>query len=157
MPYGRSRLTAATQLGDPFLGGLIKGALKFGGKLLGGAVKIAGGFAGLPQIPMQPIQQVLPPPAILFPQQPIARRLPPSQAQIGARGLAGVGPPRPFGAAPKRRRMNPLNVKAVRRSTRRLAAFQREAKKVEKQLRKIAPQRRPSSRRDLAPGHRHIR
>jgi len=44
----------------------------------------------------------------------------------------------------KRRRMNPLNVKALRRSTRRLAAFQKEATKVNKELRKLAP---PSSRR----------
>jgi len=57
----------------------------------------------------------------------------------------------------KRRRMNVLNVKALRRSTRRLAGFQREAKKVEKELRKLAPQTRSRSRRDLGPHHTHVR
>jgi len=57
----------------------------------------------------------------------------------------------------KRRRMNVLNVKALRRSTRRLAGFQREAKKVEKELRKLAPQSRSRSRRDLGPHHTHVR
>ncbi len=51
----------------------------------------------------------------------------------------------------KRRRMNVLNVKALRRSTRRLAGFQREAKKVEKELRKLAP----ASRRRSVPHHHH--
>jgi len=51
----------------------------------------------------------------------------------------------------KRRRMDPLNVKALRRSCRRLAAFQREAKKVEKELRKLAP----PARRRSAPSHHH--
>jgi len=50
----------------------------------------------------------------------------------------------------KRRRMNVLNVKALRRSTRRLAGFNREAKKVEKELRKLAP---PARRR--TPSHHH--
>ena len=50
----------------------------------------------------------------------------------------------------KRRRMDPLNVKALRRSTRRLAAFQREAKKVEKELRKLAP---PARRRSSTSHH----
>lgn len=51
----------------------------------------------------------------------------------------------------KRRRMDPLNVKALRRSTRRLSAFQREAKKVEKELRKLAP----PARRRSSPSHHH--
>jgi len=52
----------------------------------------------------------------------------------------------------KRRRMDPLNVKALRRSTRRLAAFQREAKKVEKEIRKLAP---PARRRSSSAHHHH--
>ena len=52
----------------------------------------------------------------------------------------------------KRRRMDPLNVKALRRSTRRLSAFQREAKKVEKELRKLAP---PARRRSSGTHHHH--
>ncbi len=155
MPYGQSRLTAAQQLGDPFLGGLIKGI----GRVAGGVLGVAGGL--LPG-PIGGIARGLgtllvpkrrPPPALQVLQQP----------RGGIPGFpVSAAPPRPAGkarmpgVAPRRRRMNPLNVKALRRSTRRLAGFQREAKKVEKQLRKIAPQRR-SSRRDLAPGHRHVR
>jgi len=59
--------------------------------------------------------------------------------------------------APKRRRMNPLNPKALSRSTRRLAAFTRRVRSVEKQLRKIAPRSRSRPRADLGPGHRHIK
>lgn len=44
----------------------------------------------------------------------------------------------------KRRRMNPLNPKALSRATRRLSGFTRRVKAVEKQLRKLAP---PSRRR----------
>ncbi|GAG98296.1 unnamed protein product, partial [marine sediment metagenome] len=57
----------------------------------------------------------------------------------------------------KRRRMDPMNVKALRRATRRLAAFDREKKKVEKQLRTIAPRPARRSRRDSPPGHTHVR
>ena len=60
--------------------------------------------------------------------------------------------PGPVGARKKCRRMDPLNVKALRRSTRRLAAFQREAKKVEKELRKLAP---PARRRSSTAHHHH--
>ena len=48
----------------------------------------------------------------------------------------------------KRRRMNVLNPKALSRSTRRLAGFNRRSKAVEKQLRKLCP---PSRRRFSAP------
>lgn len=57
----------------------------------------------------------------------------------------------------KRRRMDPMNVKALRRATRRLAAFDREKKKVEKQLRAIAPRPARRSRRDAPAGHTHVR
>ncbi len=53
---------------------------------------------------------------------------------------------------PKRRRMNVLNPKALRRSTRRLAGFNREAKKVQRELAKLAP---PRSRRSA--GQVHVR
>ena len=52
----------------------------------------------------------------------------------------------------KRRRMNVLNPKALSRSTRRLAGFNRRSKAVEKQLRKLCP---PSRRRFSAP-HRSV-
>jgi len=87
-------------------------------------------------IPSQFIQQQVPTPGV----RGAAQRLIPG----GATG---------FQAAPKkRRRMNPLNVKALRRSTRRLSAFQREAKKVEKELRKLAP---PARRRSSTAHHHH--
>jgi len=155
MPYGRSRLTAAQQMGDPFLGGIIRGIGRVaGGFISGGPLGAVGGLVGaLRGGPPTQIQARRLPPAAMFPQfqqQPVSRRGSP-------RLPAGRPASRLPGDAPRRRRMNPLNVKALRRSTRRLAGFQREAKKVEKQLRKIAPQRRSSSRRDLGPGHRHVR
>ena len=140
-------------MGDPFLGGLVRGI----GRAVGGFVRggplgaLAGVLGGQPQA-VQPIRQA--PPLVLQP-QPVR---PIGTFRAGSPRLAAGRPASRLPGEPgRRRRMNPLNVKAVRRSTRRLAAFQREAKKVEKQLRKIAPQRRSSSRRDLGPGHRHIR
>lgn len=50
-----------------------------------------------------------------------------------------------------RRRMNVLNPRALSRSTRRLAGFQKRASKVEKVLRRLAP---PSRRRAI--GHQHV-
>ena len=155
MPYGRSRLTASAQLGDPFLGGLVRGIGRAaGGFLRGGPLGALGALLPRPGGPPTQIQaRRLPPGPLPFLQQA------PLPASVFPRPRPPTGMPRPTrmpGDAPRRRRMNPLNVKALRRSTRRLAGFQREAKKVEKQLRKIAPQRR-SSRRDLGPGHRHIR
>ena len=153
MPYGRSRLTASAQLGDPFLGGLVRGIGRaVGGFVRGGPLGALGAVIG-----GRPQPQALPPPQILVPRPP-GRQIGLLNIQRGGGATAATrGAPRMPGEPGRRRRMNPLNVKAVRRSTRRLAAFQREAKKVEKQLRKIAPQRRSSSRRDLGPGHRHVR
>jgi len=156
MPYGRSRLTASAQLGDPFLGGIIRGIGRAAGGFLRGGPLGALGAIITPQI-RTPVSAI-PGSGTQFigPPRPTALRQPPRPApgSFNIMGAAGALPGRPVGQ--RRRRMNPLNVKALRRSTRRLAGFQREAKKVEKQLRKIAPQRR-SSRRDLGPGHRHIR
>ena len=160
MPYGRSRLTAAAQIGDPFLGGLVRGiggalggGLRIASRFLPGPIGgIAGAVGGLLRGGGAPsrIQQVLPAPRVLIPTAGIGR--------AGSPRMPGGRPASRIAGEPgRRRRMNPLNVKAVRRSTRRLAAFQREAKKVEKQLRKIAPSPRRSSRRDLGPGHGHVR
>jgi len=152
MPYGRSRLTASAQLGDPFLGGLIKGIGRVaGGFLSGGPLGAIGGLVGaIRGGPPTQITGVRPRGLATGPLPFVA----PRPVSPIPRGMAAA--PRQPGQPGRRRRMNPLNVKALRRSTRRLAGFQREAKKVEKQLRKIAPQRK-SSRRDLGPGHRHIR
>jgi len=152
MPYGRSRLTASAQLGDPFLGGLIRGIGRAaGGFLRGGPLGAVGALLPRPG-GGRPAPAPVAPPASMFPQFPSPIRGRPGSLRLPAGRPATRLPGEPG----RRRRMNPLNVKALRRSTRRLAGFQREAKKVEKQLRKIAPQRR-STRRDLGPGHRHIR
>lgn len=52
----------------------------------------------------------------------------------------------------KKRRMNVLNPRALSRSVRRLAGFNRRSKSVAKQLRRLAP---PSTRRPL-PQHGHL-
>jgi hypothetical protein len=72
-------------------------------------------------------------------------------------GRGGAVPGTLIEAGKKRRRMDPMNVKALRRATRRLASFDREKKKVEKQLRLIAPRPARRSRRDVPPGHGHVR
>lgn len=82
----------------------------------------------------------------------------PGGSPLGPMGGPRAGPAAGMGRSiKKRRRMDPLNVKALRRSTRRLAAFQKEAKKVEAELRKIAPKTRTRARRDQGPGHTHVR
>ena len=49
--------------------------------------------------------------------------------------------------APRRRRMNPCNVKALRRATRRLSSFNKMATKTQRELAKLAPSRRRSTTR----------
>ncbi len=67
-------------------------------------------------------------------------------SEMAVRGVAGfLGP----GEAPRRRRMNPLNPKALRRATRRLSSFNKFAVKTQKELAKLAPPRR------RAPAPRH--
>lgn len=51
----------------------------------------------------------------------------------------------------KRRRMNPCNPKALNRAVRRLAMYHKQNKKIEVQLRKLAP--RPRARRAVAHHH----
>lgn len=64
--------------------------------------------------------------------------------KLGVRGGAGFIGKRPDGSSRKRRRINPLNLKALRRSTSRMAGFDKVADKVRKELSKLAP--RPKSR-----------
>jgi len=52
----------------------------------------------------------------------------------------------------KYRRMNPCNPKALRRAVRRLSAYHKQNKKIEVQLRKLAPPRRAARR--YSPPHR---
>jgi len=148
-------------VGDPFVHTFIGTVLRGAGGLIGGLpgkiATTAGGIIG-GQIGQgaQPVDATI-----------ITQTVPEPTGFPGGfmGGATGTGikktgqrqPGRVKGVA-KRRRMNPLNVKALRRSTRRLASFQREAKKVEKELRKLAPPaRRRSSRRDLGAHHTHVR
>jgi len=50
------------------------------------------------------------------------------------------------GVRRKRRRMNPCNPKALRRAVRRLSMYHKQNKKIEQQLRKLAPPRRAARR-----------
>jgi len=59
---------------------------------------------------------------------------------------------RPVGTRRKRRRMNPCNPKALNRAVRRLSMYHKQNKKIEAQLRKLAP--RPRARRAV-PHHHH--
>lgn len=170
MPYHHRGLSLQAARGDPGFFGSV-------GRFVGGVAKTAVGVAG----------QVLPGPAGFVARQVSARIAPRGAAQVRrqsramarvqipflARGTGrrvipqvsitgGPGPGVRQGetivlGAPKRRRMNPLNPKALSRSTRRLAAFTRRVRSVEKQLRKIAPRSRSRPRADLPRGHRHVR
>jgi len=155
MPYGRSRLTASSQMGDPFLGGLIKGIGKVAGKVLGttplgaAAGTVAGAIfgrktskaAGVAVVPgAGRVQQI---PVVNVPGlKGAAQRAIPG----GATGLMVGGEPRK-----RRRRMNPTNIKALRRAVRREEAFIRAAKKTglvtvpkAKRVRRAASPRRRS-------------
>lgn len=152
MSYGRSALVARSQAGDPFLGGLLKGAIGIAGKILPGPIGmgaralsgVLGG--GKPRA---------------MPRAP-GGRLPASFAGAWGggpfSGVGRMGEQVMAGAQPRRRRrMNPGNSKAARRAARRLEGWHRELKKVEKVIRKIkgpAPRR---ARRDIPRGHTHVR
>lgn len=113
---------------------------------------IAGALQKAPQTPPF-VAPRLPGGAVLFQQAPQV----PKPGTRGAIERFVPGGHTGFIDRPKRRRMDPMNVKALRRATRRLAAFDREKKKVEKQLRAIAPRPARRSRRDAPAGHTHVR
>lgn len=147
--------------GDPFIhktiGKIAKGVGGFIGGPIGGILKAGGGLltgreqqpVRIPQVPTTP---------------PILRGAPPIF------GVPGV-PPTPTGLPPgtrvtkqgtvtdrKRPRMNPLNPKALRRADRRIDAFVTQARRALKHSNyKIVSKSAGRSRRDLGPGHRHVR
>lgn len=147
--------------GDPgifgTLGKIFGGVAKVGVSLLPGPIGIAArGVTSLLGGTTRPGTPTFTPPVV----RPGGSLLqfPKFTEGAGARTPGAVrGFPPPGGVQRKRRRMDPMNVKALRRATRRLAAFDREKKKVEKQLRLIAPRPARRSRRDAPPGHTHVR
>ena len=151
MPY---RTPSQKLTGDPGIFGTL-------GKILGkGLTAVSGIIPGPFGIPARIAG------GLLAPQQQPGRTPPFTPPMVrpgqGFVGFQGLGPVQQTGTnlvpfQKKRRRMDPMNVKALRRATRRLAAFDREKKKVEKQLRLIAPRPARRSRRDAPPGHTHVR
>ena len=155
MPY---RTPSQKLVGDPGIFGTLGKILGTGLKAVGGIIpgpfgipaKVVGGLlAPTQQRPQTP--QFTPP--FVMPGG-VKLMLPQQNGRIVP--TVGAGTAMTFGQK-KRRRMDPMNVKALRRATRRLAAFDREKKKVEKQLRLIAPRPARRSRRDAPPGHTHVR
>lgn len=161
-------MTTYYAVGDPFLGGLIKGA----GKFIGGVAKTAGGIIGGPVGGiLGGVGGILAPPKA---QKPVPYTGPPINSKLAGgvpvMGIPGL-PPTQTGMPPgyrvtkqgtvttrKRPRMNPGNAKALRRAMRREEAFvnmARKALKGSKYTITTRGSRRP--RRDLGPGHTHVR
>lgn len=163
-------MTTYQAVGDPFLGGLLKGA----GKFIGGVAKTAGGLIG------GPVGGILRGAGgILAPTRPAPmQQFPISRAGRGITGIPGFpglptnipGIPTQGPGAPrvtkqgtvttrKRPSMNPANPKALRRAIRREEAFVNLAKKALKgskyTITTRGAARRP--RRDLGAGHIHVR
>jgi hypothetical protein len=148
--------------GDPGIFGFVGKALGtitgIASKVLPGPLGTAAGLVSGVLSPQAPPPQVSPrvlpsgTPPFVRPGQGFVQQGPSPRTPTSAVGFGPVG-----ARQRKRRRMDPLNPKALRRATRRLAAFNREKAKVEKELRKIAPRPRTRTRRDLPPGHTHTR
>jgi hypothetical protein len=110
--------------GDPFLGGLIK---KIGGaakSLVGGVAKVASNILPLPfSLPAKVVSTAL----ATRPAQP-QLQLPTAPAPFGPAATPMMIPGFQRGARAYRR-MDPLNVKALRRASRRVDAFVRTTRK----------------------------
>ncbi len=168
----RAALIANMQ-GDPFLGALIPA---LGGLVAKVAPKVGSFFAGLfrggkgaaaaaagagtraasvgarvSAAPGRPASRA----AMIAQVKRIGGTLLPAVGAGAAAAAAGAGLQFALGPdgeliRPRRRRMNPLNPKALRRATRRLSSFNKMAKKTQSELAKLAP---PRARR--APGRHH--
>lgn len=142
-------------VGDPgffgTLGRIARGVGRAGvGFLTGGAVgaatSIAGdifrpprGGGGITQVPVTRVPGI----------KGAAQRLIPG----GATGFEVAGMRR------KRRRMNPMNKKALTRANRRIDGFVRETRKVLKHTnyKLVTKQSRSRPKKDMGPGHTHVR
>ncbi len=158
---GIGKVAIGTAIGGP-IGGVIAGQI---GKPR--APTLPGQFPGQPREPVFPGMGVQPPGFVGAVARIGGTVLRSPAVRAGAAAAAGavlgdvLGPgakvPRlvrldQFGnVIRKRRRMNPCNPKALRRAVRRLSMYHKQNKKIEAQLRKLAPPRR--ARR--APTHHH--
>lgn len=135
-------------VGKVALGGVVGGIT--GGPLgaIGGIARASGllGGGGATAVPIQPMQM------------PISRAQPQLKIPSGAQMLPGPGGTWIPVQGKKRRRMNPGNAKALRRAIRREEAFVGLAKRALKGSKYTVTTRGASRpRRDLGPGHRHVR
>jgi len=164
MPYGTSALRGHAQAGDPFLGGVIKGALGVAGTLLpgplGGAARAAKGVLYPSRRPSAQRQIAAMPGG--RPGRPSFRsigHLPPAPLPGGGFIPTPI-PGRTLTGQKKRRRMNYQNQKAARRSIRRLTGMARQNKALRKAASEFAREfgpKRSAPRRDLGRGHTHVR
>lgn len=139
--------------GDPFLGGILKtvigGGISLGKKIFGKKKlpfpALPRGFPQFPGIPSQP--------GIGTPFRPGLPHLPPGHPDTAMvpKGTTGFGPA-------KRKRINPANPKALRRTIRRQDGFVKLARRALKGSGYTIVSRgsrRP--KRDLGAGHTHVR
>lgn len=126
------RIQYARHRGDPFsIGGLLGGVAKFAGGILPGpagmVLRAAGGLLGPKPKPAQigpPIREhtQVGPGGVIF-----------KKTEYGAQLTGGGGTFLPSGGK-RRRRMNPLNPRALRRAASRLNSFKTHVKSVSKAL-----------------------
>lgn len=153
MPYGMSY---RAYQGDPFLGGLIRGAAKLGGKILGRTpVGAAAGVAAGALYKRLKKQGAPAMPGTGFP----VRRLGPNGTTNGRKPFPkGVVGPGMEGERKRSRRMNLGNVKALRRADRRIDGFVGVARKALRHTNyKVVSKSSRAGKRDLGKGHVHIR
>jgi len=132
--------------GDPFLGGLVKGALKF---VKGGVQSLVGGGPSPTRAAAPP---VMPGGSIVGGVIGRVR----TAAQVIVPG--GVEPHLAGQPRRKRRRMNVTNDKALRRAVRRQQGFVKLARKaLQGTGYTVVTRGSRRSKRDLGPGHTHVR
>lgn len=118
--------------GDPFLGGLISGAAKFAAPLIGKAANWVGKATGL--VARNPVAAAATAVGATAPILRAPAASMPAPIQLGPIGinpgaaLPGGQPLITWGVK-KRRRMNPLNPKALKRAIRRAEGFEKFARK----------------------------
>lgn len=139
-----AQLSGFGQAVSPILSGL---SAVTGSQKLAKASQVSAALSGQNVMPGAGMQK-----AAMLPLAPVIRSLPTigrETARAGAAGAAALGLSGLFGGTKKRRRMNPLNVKAARRAIRRINAVRKITRDIEKQL----PTRTVRSRAAPA-GHR---